>query len=131
MFYTFAIRIIADDKILGNTGDFARKLGIVVNFSRGDEFGFYLDGCVGEEVLATMFRTKIETEERIAGEVQQKIVCFYSQNQEAISRENDEMKKKLSAFKEEHSKGSTRFSFTIGDVYMFNKPLMVSSFSRD
>jgi hypothetical protein len=118
MFYTFAIRIVADKEILGNPGDFARNLGITVFSSRSDGFGFYLDGYVGE-VLVIM--TKDETKEKPTGKVEQKTVYYYSQNETAINRENDKVKKRLFALKEEYEKGLSTFSFTIGEVYPFKR----------
>ena len=112
-FYTFAIRVVADKEIFGNTEDFARRLGITVFSSRSDGFGFHLDGYVGE-VVAIM--TKDEIKEKFARKVEQKTVCYYSENETAINRENDKVKKRLLALKEECEASST-FSFTIGEVY--------------
>jgi len=115
--YTFAIEIVADKEILGKPGDFARRLGIIVNSSRSDGFDFYLDGYV-DEVLAMMSRTAREME-KLTRKVEQKIVCYYSQDATAINRENDKMKNKLFAMEEEYRKRSSIFSFKIGNVYPF------------
>ena len=113
-FYTFAVRIVADKEIFGNTEDFARKLGITVISSRSEGFGFHLDGYVGE-VVAIM--TNDEIKEKLASKVEQKTVCYYSQNETAINRENDKVKERLFALKAEYENGSSTFSFTIGEVY--------------
>jgi len=118
MLYTFAILIVADKEMLGNPGDFARKLGITVISSRSDGFGFYLDGYVGEVLVII---TKDGITEKSTEKVEQKTVCYYSQNETAINMENDKVKKRLFALKEEYEKGLSTFSFTIGEVYPFKR----------
>jgi hypothetical protein len=58
-----------------------------------------------------------------ARKVEQKTVCYticyYSQSETVINRENDQVKKKLLTLKEENENGLSTFSFTIGEVYPF------------
>ncbi len=67
MMYTFAVKVIADERVLGNLGDLAKRLGITVCALREDHQ--MLDGYVDPDVLVVGVRTRLEDERNLQDKI--------------------------------------------------------------
>jgi hypothetical protein len=119
MFYTFAAKVIADERILGTFGDFARKLGTTVCARIHDPQIF--DGYIDPDILVFGIRTK-ETERYRNGEAEG--LWYYSSDKQHLQ----EVRKMVSEFLR-RMENEANLSAIVSDVYEFTGTVLPSQVS--
>lgn len=109
MFYTFAAKVIADEKILGTFGELARKLGTTVCAKIHDLQ--ILDGYIDPDILVFGIRAK-ETETGRNDEAEG--LWYYSSNKQHLQ----EVRKIISQFLQ-RMENEVNMIAIVSDVYEF------------
>ena len=104
------MKVIADEKVLGNHGDFARKLGASVCAIRDNPQIF--DGYHDPRVLILGLRTKLEAESYGDEKVGQKELWYYSADREHLVEVRQKVLERLKQFT-----GETKEKPTISEVH--------------
>jgi len=114
MFYTFAAKVIADEKTLGTFGDLAKKLGINVCARLHDPE--VLDGYIDPDILVLGLRTK-ETERHRNGEAEG--LWYYSSDKQHLQ----DVRKMISDFLQTMEK-QVSLSAMVSEVYEFTNVVL-------
>ena len=99
MIYTFAVRAIADEEVIGNLGDFAKKLGTTVCALRDDHQ--VLDGYRDSNVLVLGLRSRVPDREDWGEQIGQNDLWYYSSDRRQLQLVNKRIAAKLRGLEKE------------------------------